>query len=394
MLREWRMRLALGAPLLILLALAAACARPHLENKASRAERARFAAWGAAAFAQIERDFRVPGATHYYEDQRRDKMMTAWPGGLYLMALSTAARVQPGQYRQPMYDLIAELNAHYWNPEGPVPGYDSEHMPKVVERYYDDNCWIALGLIDAYTLTRDPALMRRLQETYRYIFSGEDQALGGGIYWREGGGPRQAKKSKNTCSNAPAAVVALKLYGLTGDRKYLEDGRRIMAWLKANLQDPADHLFWDNKRLSGRISRAKFTYNAGMPIQAWLLLYRHTGEAQYLKEAQATAQGALQHWFDPELGTMRDDGAFAFTLTEALMRLTEADGDPHWRECARRTALFVHDRGIDPKGRYPEKWSQQGTAPYEKYMVRFTAPAAYLFWRLAEPQGRGGASWF
>jgi uncharacterized protein YyaL (SSP411 family) len=175
------------------------------------------------------------------------------------------------------------------------------------------------------------------------------------------------------------------MYALTGERKYLEDGQRIMAWLKANLQDPADHLFWDNKRVSsGQISRTKFTYNTGMPIQAWVLLYRATGDPAYLKEAQATAGSALQHWFDPEQGTLRDGGAFCFTLTEALMRLADADGNPQWRDCAWRTARFVHEQGKDAAGRYPEHWNQAGSTPYKKYMVRHSAPAAYLFWRLAE----------
>lgn len=383
MLLEQRVRTLRWVSLILLVAAAVGCSRPAWLDGKRRATRQRCAAWGAEALAVIERDFRVPDTTDYYEDEKREHKMTGWPGGLTLMATATAAHVRPREYRQHLMDFITEMD-RYWNPEGPVPGYDSELRPQRNERYYDDNCWIALGLADAYALTHDPEVMRRLVGAYRYIFSGEDKELGGGIYWKETG--RQGKRSKNTCSNAPAAVVALKMYGLTGEQRYLEDGKRIMTWLKVNLQDPADHLFWDNKRItSGRISQTKFSYNTGMPIQAWVLLYRATHEEKYLKEAQATAGAAVTHWFDPILGTMRDGGAFAFTLTEGLMRLAEVDGNAKWRECAEKTAQFVHERGRDAKGRYPERWSTTANGKtYDKYMVRHTAPAAYLFWRLAE----------
>lgn len=369
--------------LTLMLIMSVSCARTPRKIHANPAEYKQYSAWGAEVFTQIERDYRIPNTPDYYENEGRRGRLTGWPCGLYLMATATAARVQPDRYRQPLQELIAELDNHYWNTIGPVPGYDSEHRPQVQTRYYDDNCWIVIGLIDACKLNPNPQLLSRIKETYRYIFSGEDKALGGGIYWREITGP--GRKSKNTCSNAPAAVAALKMYELTGERSYLEDGKRIMAWLKPNLQDPADHLFWDNKSVnSGRISRTKFTYNSGMPIQAWVLLYRHTHDAQYLKEAQATASSAIQHWFDPVQGNMRDGGEFSFTLTEALMRLSEADGNPQWRECAKRTALFVHNQGKDANGRYPARWNQVATTPYTKYMLRFSAPAGYLFWRLAE----------
>ena len=46
--------------------------------------------------------------------------------------------------------------------------------------------------------------------------------MGGGIYWCE-----QKKESKNTCSNAPGSVLALKLFKATNDSSYFEKGKKL-----------------------------------------------------------------------------------------------------------------------------------------------------------------------
>ena len=79
--------------LLLLLALTAGCTRAtRQESPASRAERQGFATWGGETLAGIEHDFRIPNSTSYFEDEKLSHHMTAWPGGLYLMATATAAR--------------------------------------------------------------------------------------------------------------------------------------------------------------------------------------------------------------------------------------------------------------------------------------------------------------
>lgn len=73
-------------------------------------------------------------------------------------------------------------------------------------------------------------------------------------------------------------MLALKLYGATSDKRYLEKGRRLYDWTKRNLQDPEDGLYFDNINLKGEIGRSKFAYNTGQMIEAAVLLYRHTGK--------------------------------------------------------------------------------------------------------------------
>lgn len=169
------------------------------------------------------------------------------------------------------------------------------------ERYYDDNIWVGTDMIDLYSLTKDPGYLSRSKMVWRFILEGTDDRMGGGVYWKEYG------ESKNTCSNAPAAVLAAKLYLATNDPEYLKSAKDLYAWTKTNLQDPSDFLYWDNVTLSDKndpnsaliIAKDKYPYNAGQPMQAAALLYKITGENQYLTDAQNIAKSAYKKWFIP-----------------------------------------------------------------------------------------------
>jgi hypothetical protein len=169
------------------------------------------------------------------------------------------------------------------------------------ERYYDDNIWVGLDMTDLYVLTKNTNYLDRAKMVWRFILDGTDNKMGGGVYWREYG------NSKNTCSSAPAAVLAAKLYMVTNDASYLKSAKDLYEWTKATLQDPADYIYWDNVTLSDNtnpnsslvIAKQKYTYNSGQPMQAAVLLYKITGEAKYLTDAQNIAKAAYQKWFIP-----------------------------------------------------------------------------------------------
>lgn len=83
------------------------------------------------------------------------------------------------------------------------------------DRFYDDNVWLGIDFTDVYTLTKEAKYLQKAQLIWNFIESGMDNNLGGGIYWCE-----QKKESKNTCSNAPGSVLALKLFKATKDSTY------------------------------------------------------------------------------------------------------------------------------------------------------------------------------
>ena len=112
------------------------------------------------------------------------------------------------------------------------------------DRFYDDNVWLGIDFTDTYQMTQEQKYLDKAQLIWKFIESGTDSILGGGIYWCE-----QKKESKNTCSNAPGSVLALKLFKATNDSSYFEKGKKLYEWTQRNLQDSADYLYFDNIRL-------------------------------------------------------------------------------------------------------------------------------------------------
>lgn len=160
------------------------------------------------------------------------------------------------------------------------------------DRFYDDNIWLGIDYTDVYLQTKNKEYLNEALEIWSFVKSGEDEKLGGGIYWCE-----QKKESKNTCSNAPTAVLALKLYQATKNKYYLDEGQRLYEWTKQHLEDPADNLYWDNIKLNGDVDKAKYSYNSGQMLQAAALLYKFTKQKKYLIQAQALAESCLKYFF-------------------------------------------------------------------------------------------------
>lgn len=167
------------------------------------------------------------------------------------------------------------------------------------ERYYDDNVWIGIEMANLYELTKKDIYLQHAKTVWNFILEGMDDVTGGGVYWKEGA------VSKHTCSTAPATVMALKLYLLTADESFLKIAKKLYLYCKEVLQDPNDYLFYDNIRLSDPsninseliVSKDKYTYNSGQPMQAAALLYQITKEKQFLTDAQNIAQSIYKKWF-------------------------------------------------------------------------------------------------
>ena len=248
------------------------------------------------------------------------------------------------------------------------------------DRYYDDNDWVAIDFCDYYAATKNKEYLEKAIALHDYIYSGWSDDLGGGIYWCE-----QKKHSKNTCSNAPGTVYALKLYAATGDGRYLEQGKGLYAWTKEHLLDTGDGLYFDNVSLDGNIGRAKFAYNSGQMVQAGALLYKATGDESYLKDAQRTAAACYDYFF--EEFTPADGEAFRIirkgnvwfsaVMVRGLVELYGIDGNAAYVDAVQRSLDYAWDHARDGRGLFEtdftgadkqaEKWLLTQGAMAEMY---------------------------
>lgn len=160
------------------------------------------------------------------------------------------------------------------------------------DRFYDDNVWLGIDFADSYLRTRRERFLQEALLIHRFVESGTDSLLGGGIYWCE-----QRREAKSACANAPAAVFCLKLFEATQDSCFLEEGMRLYEWTRAHLQDGRDGLYYDSIGTDGRIGRAKRACNSGQMMQAAAMIYRLTKEEAYLKEAQRVAEACHGYFF-------------------------------------------------------------------------------------------------
>lgn len=176
--------------------------------------------------------------------------------------------------------------------------YDSTALPPLGDggtQYYDDNEWIGLDLLSAYRLLGDRTLLTRAERLFGFLASGWDgdrvDACPGGVFWAN----TPSIRVRNTVSTANAALLAVRLYRQTHDRRYLGWGRRMYGWVETCLAAP-DGLLYDHLDRRGRITTDTWSYNQGAMIATATLLARATGDSRYLDRAESLARTALAHY--------------------------------------------------------------------------------------------------
>lgn len=194
--------------------------------------------------------------------------------------------------------ILPGLEEYYDNKREPYAYSSYINSAPESDRFYDDNIWIGIDFTDLYLLTHDKRYLAKAKEIWNFIESGRDDKLGGdGIYWCEA-----SKTSKNTCSNAPAVVYALKLFEATGDSIYFKSAENLYDWTKNNLQDKDDFLYYDNINLEGKVDKHKYPYNSGQMLQAAAMLYKLSNDSVYYNDAKNIADSGKNYFFEEIIG--------------------------------------------------------------------------------------------
>lgn len=253
------------------------------------------------------------------------------------------------------------------------------------DRFYDDNVWLGIDFTDTYQMTQEQKYLDKAQLIWKFIESGTDSILGGGIYWCE-----QKKESKNTCSNAPGSVLALKLFKVTNDSSYFEKGKKLYEWTQRNLQDSTDYLYFDNIRLDGKIGKAKFAYNSGQMMQSAALLYQLTKNPIYLKDAQNIAKECFNYFFtdftpatNEEAFRMLKKGDIWFTavMLRGFIELYQIDKDKTYINAFNKSLSYAWDNARDEKGLFNADLS--GKSKDQKKWLLTQAAMVEMYSRLA-----------
>lgn len=297
-----------------------------------------------------------------------------------------------------LYEMSADKKYKTLIDEKVLPGleeyFDTKRMPAgyssyissapASDRFYDDNVWLGIDFTDIYLQTKEDKYLSKAKLIWDFIASGIDDKVGGGIYWCE-----QKKESKNTCSNAPGTVLALKLFMATQDSAYFHLGKELYDWTKKHLQDPSDYLYYDNIKLDGSISKAKYAYNSGQMLQAAAILYQLTNDQSYLIEAQNIAKSSYDFFFEDYTSVGGDsfrllkntDVWFIAVMMRGFIELYHIDNDRTYIDCFARNLNHAWQSMRDSNGLFNVDW--RGEKKDEKKWLLTQAGMIEMYARLA-----------
>ena len=258
-----------------------------------------------------------------------------------------------GAYRSDVQDRLTGLGL-YWNDTTTPPGYDSYVRPPLGgggDKFYDDNEWIGLELVQWYRMTGDASALERARQIFELVVFGWDadptHPCPGGVFWTQA----PWSQDRNTVSNAPGAELGLQLYELTADaaRKahYFEWSTKMYDWVNGCLLAP-NGLYWDHIDLAGNIEKTQWSYNQGTMIGANALFYRITGDRAYLDRANAIADAALDYYGGA--GRLyKQDPPFNAIFFKNLLLLDSVDHNPRFRQVMQAYADEVWQSARDPE---------------------------------------------
>lgn len=244
----------------------------------------------------------------------------------------------------------AQLTAleHYWDPADAPRAYASDPVGSRFggDRYYDDNAWLGLALVQLERLRPGTAGLDRARELFAFAAGGWDERtdvpLPGGVFWVEQGrGIGRRNHDRNTVSSAPNAQLGLHLaqLGAAGSEE-VAAAERMIAWVRASMPAPAGdgRLFRDKIRGDGSIDAALWSYNQGSMVGAHVLLHLAGRSADALTTAEEITRATLA-W--PPSRLMSQPPAFNAILFRNLLQLSAAGAGDELRS-AIRTALRAY----------------------------------------------------
>lgn len=142
--------------------------------------------------------------------------------------------------------------------------------------FTDDMCWITLTLLHIGEATGNASYTKVASQVFdNYIIKrGTEDSASGGIWlpWNtdEGSGP-------NACTQAPATLIAAKLYQKYGKEEYLEYAKKLYKYTAKNIV-----------KSDGRVEEPPLTYTQGTFGEACRILYHITDESATIKNKYKT----------------------------------------------------------------------------------------------------------
>lgn len=325
----------------------------------------------------------------YFQDNTNKKAQEVsylWPMSGVFSSTNVLMEIKAKKYKPFQDSMIMAIECYYDVTRTP-PGYQA--YPGKFEksdRYYDDNGLVGIDYIDAYNSSKNPKYLAKAKEVFTFIKSGWSDDFGGGVSWLEG-----IRDQKPACSNGKATVLALKLYQTTKDKKYLEEGKLFYNWMMTHLEDSTLHIIWNSfSTVSGQPDKVFYTYNTGTMIQSSVRLYKITGDKKYLKNAKQLAEGSYKYFIkktDKGITYIDDLPWFNVVLFRGYQELYEVDRNPKYVDAIISGADWAWENARDEAGLIYKDWTGQKDEKKQPKWLLDESCMAELYARIAIIKG-------
>ncbi|NLP35853.1 MAG: hypothetical protein GX359_11815 [Clostridiales bacterium] len=175
-----------------------------------------------------------------------------------------------------------------------------------IHNWYDDMEWMALALLRAWDETKEVRYKEQVFLLWEDIKTAWNDHQGGGLAWK-----KDQLDYKNTPANAPAAILAFRLYQRFHRDEDYQWGKKILDWNITYLMDPETSFIWDgiNRQGDNKIDYDwKYTYNEGVVIGALVELYKIDKKEEYIDLAIRIARITKKLIADPHDGILPYEG--------------------------------------------------------------------------------------
>lgn len=232
---------------------------------------------------------------------------------------------------------------------------------------YEEMESVALTMLRLYDVTKEEKYLQTAQVLWLDIENGWNNLGGGGIALN-----KEELAAKNTCSNAPAVILAARLYNYTKNDKYKTWAFKIYNWQKTSLFDPASGAVYEGLNGdNGSVATITLSNNQGTFLGAAYELYKITNDYLYLLDARRAAHYGVKNpgMLDTGNNVIRDEGkGIAGLYKGTFMRyltplLLEDNLDASYRELFiifhNNNANVLWRRGVDKENiLYGSNWTQ------------------------------------
>ncbi|MBV9601750.1 MAG: glycosyl hydrolase [Chloroflexi bacterium] len=369
-----------------------------------------------AVYAAMQANLYVSDGTSLYRETAPPSGPTyanLWPFSRALVGTLALAGTPGGdRYVADVRDRMSGLE-RYWDRLTWTPAYASS-VPGFFggggDKYYDDNAWVSLALIQHHRMGFGTSL-RRAEQLWKFAQKGWDTdrraRILGGVFWvQQRTGAGLTNHDRGTGATAGYAELGFHLHELSGSDAYDGDGEpearprslgalNMVNWVARHVDrsQTGEGPFWNVARPDGGIDRNLWSYNQGVMLGARVLQYRLTHDPAFLGLAESIARQTLATFGEftshpPSFNAMCFQNMLMLCaessdtdLTSAMHARMAAYADWAWEPAtgARDPAtnlFYFTDAGHPASGRQPARLQDQG-AMVQLYALLEWSPADY-----------------